>query len=406
MSGRLDLARAGDPRKGLKFRGKDARYEIMNFTARTLLLLTFVAGAVFALAATAFFSRGLVPVRAQEPELTPEGRARLREELAADPSTASSPFVKVAKLVTPSVVHLIVSRTVEMRDPFSDFFDDPFFRRFRGGESPRRRFEQQGQGSGFIIDAEGHILTNNHVVQGADKIVVRLHSGREIEGKLVATDPVTDVAVVKVPPAGLSPAVLGDSDRIEIGEWAVAIGNPFGLQSTVTLGIVSAKGRSHLGILDQEDFIQTDAAINPGNSGGPLVNARGEVIGINAAIFTRSGGYQGIGFAIPINLARRVKEDLVKFGRVKRGTLGIRMADLRQGHGAVIVEVLKHSPALEAGLRQGDIVVRFGGKEVRDSTHLRSLILQQPVGTMVEMEIVRDGKTRKVEVGIEEWRPE
>jgi serine protease Do len=377
----------------------------MSFMTRTLLLVTFAAGALFALATTALLSRGLETAGAQDSDLPPAKRAKLREELAADPA-ASSPFVKVAKLVTPSVVHLIVSRTVEVRDPFSDFFDDPLFRRFRGGEAPRRRFEQQGQGSGFVVDAEGYVLTNNHVVQGADKIVVRLQDGREVEGKLLATDPFTDVAVVKVPPDGLRPATLGDSDRIEVGEWAIAIGNPFGLQSTVTLGIVSAKGRSHLGILDQEDFIQTDAAINPGNSGGPLVNARGEVIGVNAAIFSRSGGYQGIGFAIPINLAKRIQEDLVKFGRVKRGTLGIRMADLRQGQGAAIVEVLKHSPALEAGLRQGDIVVRFGGKDVRDSAHLRSLILQQPVGTLVEVEIVRNGRSMKVEVGIEEWKPE
>jgi serine protease Do len=349
---------------------------------------------------------------AQERPLTLDEQAKLREELRGlpDPSQA---YVKVSKLAMPSVVHIAVSKTVRLPDDWDDFFEQPFFKRF-GGERPPRRYEQQAMGSGFIIESDGLILTNNHVVDAAEKVVVRLHDGREFTGKVLGTDPVTDVALVRIDAKGLPTIVLGDSDRIEVGASAIAIGNPFGLDGTVTVGVVSAKGRTHLGILDHEDFIQTDAAINPGNSGGPLMNVRGEVVGVNAVIFSRSGGYQGIGFAIPINMAKRVKEKILKTGRVIRGTLGVRMTDpdpetrKREGvsGGSYIAKVFPASPAEDAGLQAEDLVVTFDGKEIRDSRHLRWLIAEEEVGKTARLGLLRHGKRLDLEVQIREWKPE
>jgi serine protease Do len=376
-------------------------------SARPILLTGFLAGLATGIILFMTLERPSHPVGAQDHMPTAEEQAKLRTELQGMPDI-SSPFVKISKLVTPSVVHIVVSKTIQVRDPWDDFFDDPFFRRRR----QPRRFEQQGQGTGFIVDANGLIMTNNHVIDGADKIIVRLFDGRELPGKLIGHDNVTDVALVKVEAQNLCPVMLGDSAKLEVGEWVVAIGNPFGLESTVTVGIVSAKGRSHLGILDQEDFIQTDAAINPGNSGGPLVNTRGEVIGINSAIYSRSGGYQGIGFAVPINLAKQVKEQLLKNGRVIRGSIGVKLIDLNpeladrikagRTQGAVVSEIIPHSPATEAGLKVGDVIVKFAGTDIRDSQQLRGLIASQKVGTGVKLELVRRGKSIELEIGIEE----
>lgn len=383
----------------------------------SILIYAFgvIVGSALAFAASCYFQRPTGSATAQDTPSSlpgPEELNRLRQDLASLPDSSSA-FVKVARLITPSVVNITVSKTVEVRDPWDDFFDDPFFRRFVPRRPPRR-FEQQGQGTGFIVTPEGHILTNNHVVENADRILVRLADGREQEAHLIGTDPVTDIAVLKIDARDLPAAELGDSDALQVGEWVIAVGNPFGLQSTVTTGIVSAKGRTHLGILEVEDFIQTDAAINPGNSGGPLVDLRGRVVGINSAIFSRSGGYQGIGFAIPINLARRVKDEILKFGRVRRGTLGIRMGTLRPDSarrlnikgGAVITEVLPNSPARDAGLRRGDIIVEFAGQPVRDGRLLRSLIMQQEIGKRVPIVILRDGERKTLQVRIEEWSPE
>ncbi len=364
--------------------------------ARPILTAGFIAGTIFGIF-LATFSR-------QDSQAQQEELERLRADLKTLPDPGA-PFVKVSKLVMPSVVHIVVSRTIQVRDPFDDFFDDPFFRRFK--RSPRR-FEQQGQGSGFIIESGGLIMTNHHVVDGADKIIVRLHDGRELGGKLVGRDPVTDVALIRVEAKNLPAVAIGDSSKLEVGEWVVAFGNPFGLEYTVTTGIISAKGRTRLGILDQEDFIQTDAAINPGNSGGPLVNVRGEVIGINSAIFSRSGGYQGIGFAVPINLAWQVQEQLQKHGRVIRGSIGVKTIDVTdelsmrlripRRPGALVSEVLQAS----TGLQAGDLIVRFDGVDVKDSQHFRSLVLAQKVGAKVRIEAIRRGKTVELEVSIEE----
>ncbi len=335
---------------------------------------------------------------------------------------ASQAFTQVAKKSMPGVVFIKVEKTVELsgragmpsNDPF-DFFGDDFFRRFFGdprgvrpGQPPQSQ-RQIGQGSGFVISRDGYILTNNHVVGGADKITVRLHDGREFEAEHIGADPQSEVAVIKIAVEGDLPVIpLGDSDALEIGEWVIAIGNPFGLSETLTVGVVSAKGRSGIGLADYEDFIQTDAAINPGNSGGPLLNIKGEAIGINTAIFTRSGGYMGIGFAVPINMARAIKEQLVETGKVVRGHLGImiqevtrELADsfgLSMARGILISDVLPDSPADRHGLKQGDILLKIDGQEILTVAAFRNRIALTSPGTSVPLTVFRDGD--EIEVAI------
>jgi len=275
-----------------------------------------------------------------------------------------------------------------------------------------RKFQQRGQGSGFIISKDGYILINNHVVGDADLIKVKLSDGREFKAKVIGTDPQSDVAVIKIDATNLPVLRLGDSDKLEVGEWVIAIGNPFGLSQTVTVGVVSAKGRSRIGINDYEDFIQTDAAINPGNSGGPLVNIHGEAVGMNTAIFSRSGGYMGIGFAIPINMAKAIKDQLLKKGKVTRGWLGVVIQDideelaksfgLEKTEGVLIAEVSEGSPAEKAGLKQGDIILRLNGKKVDDLGELRNKIALTAPGTKVKLEVLRENKRRTIQVTIGE----
>jgi len=334
-------------------------------------------------------------------------------------------FAAVVKKAVPAVVFVRVEKTVESRgtaspfqfqEPF-DFFNDPFFERFFGPHfQPRRRmprkFRQRGQGSGFIISKDGYILINNHVVGDADLIKVKLSDGREFKAKVIGTDPQSDVAVIKIDATNLPVLRLGDSDKLEVGEWVIAIGNPFGLSQTVTVGVVSAKGRSRIGINDYEDFIQTDAAINPGNSGGPLVNIHGEAVGMNTAIFSRSGGYMGIGFAIPINMAKAIKDQLLKKGKVTRGWLGVVIQDideelaksfgLEKTEGVLIAEVSEGSPAEKAGLKQGDIILRLNGKKVDDLGELRNKIALTAPGTKVKLEVLRENKRRTIQVTIGE----
>jgi len=331
----------------------------------------------------------------------------------------SRAFAAVVKKAAPAVVFIEVEKTVVRKEPHPfpfgpfpfDFFGDDFMRRFFP-QIPRK-YKQRGAGSGFIVSPDGLIFTNNHVVAGADKVIVKLADGRTFKGKVVGRDPQSDVAVLKIDGHDLPTVPLGDSDKIQVGEWVIAIGNPFGLSHTVTVGVVSAKGRSGLGITDYEDFIQTDAAINPGNSGGPLLNLRGEVIGMNTAIFTRSGGYMGIGFAIPINIVKLVAEQLVKQGKVIRGWLGVVIQDLtpalaeefglKSTEGALVAQVMKGSPADKAGLKQGDVIVRYNGKPVKNSSELRTFVGLTRPGTTVTMGIIREGKPLELRVTIGEY---
>ncbi len=324
-------------------------------------------------------------------------------------------LAEVAAAVKPAVVNISTSRKVKSRQS-SQFFDDPMFRRFFGDESRNQDRQQERRqmhlGSGVIVDRDGFILTNNHVVKGADDIRIRLSDKREFKGKLVGTDPKTDIAVIKIDSNRLPSVKLGDSDRLRVGEMVIAIGNPFGLNQTVTSGIVSATGRANVGIADYEDFIQTDAPINPGNSGGALINVRGELVGINTAIFSTSGGYQGIGFAIPSNMARVVMDNLVKKGRVVRGYLGVSMQPItpeianqlgvRGDNGALVGDVVGGSPAEKAGIRRGDVITEYGGKEFGDAPALRNMVATTAPGKEVVIKLLRDGKPVTVKTTITE----
>jgi Do/DeqQ family serine protease len=304
--------------------------------------------------------------------------------------------------VTPAVVNINTKTRVRTRDPFAD---DPFFRHFFGIPSMPRERVQQSLGSGVVVDAgRGYVLTNNHVIDGADDISVTLADGRTVTARRVGADPDSDVAVIQIEAADLVALPLADSDRLRVGDFVVAVGNPFGLGQTVTSGIVSALGRSGLRGLNVQNFIQTDASINPGNSGGALVNLRGELIGVNTAIFTPSGGNVGIGFAIPANLAREVMRQLLAFGEVRRGTLGVQAQDLDAqlaellkvdaSRGAVVTRVLPDSAAERAGLKPGDVITVLDGKAVNGRADLANLEGLLPVGKEVMLRVIREGESK------------
>ena len=267
-------------------------------------------------------------------------------------------------------------------------------------------------GSGVIVSPEGYIITNNHVVDGASELTVTLPDKREFKAKIVGTDPKTDLAVVKINASNLPYVRWGDSSKLQVGEYVLAVGNPFGLNSTVTLGIVSALGRGHMGITQYEDFIQTDAAINPGNSGGALVNTAGELVGINTAIVSQTGGYQGVGFAVPANMAKPVYESLVKTGKVVRGYLGVAIQELtqnlaksfglKQAKGALVSSVAEDSPAERAGIKQGDVIVAYQGNPIEDPAVLQREVTRTPVGTKATLKVIRDGREQEVTVTIGE----
>lgn len=367
---------------------------------RWILLAVLVAG----------FAAGIFGARFLS-ELTPAAQGRETDEtfVPLDPESLDA-FPAVAKRVSPSVVN-IGSTVVRFHE-----IDDIFERLFGGGV-PR---EETQVGTGFVVDREGHILTNYHVIQGAEGIRATLSDKREFLARVVGVDPETDTALLRIEAEKLQPVVLGDSDKLRVGEWVIAIGNPFGLDHTVTAGIVSAMWRSNVTNFPYQGYIQTDAAINPGNSGGPLVNLRGEVVGMSAAIWSRSGGYQGVGFAIPVNRLKFVMKELMEQGKVVRGFLGIQMIDishplvhyvnqelgldlediddllrflkLTEPRGAFVLGVLPGSPANGAGIRQGDVIVEYQGQKVVDVQVLNELVATTPVGGEATLKISRDGK--------------
>ncbi|MGD9603107.1 MAG: DegQ family serine endoprotease [Gammaproteobacteria bacterium] len=334
--------------------------------------------------------------------------AQTTQPVVPQPMPSLAPMLE---RVMPAVVNISTQGHVQLQ--LNPLFNDPFFRRFFNVPDMPRERKTQSLGSGVIVDANrGLVLTNNHVVANADQITVKLNDGREFDAKLVGADPETDIATIQIKGGNLAALPRADSSRLRVGDYVVAIGNPFGLGQTVTSGIVSALSRSGLGITGYEDLIQTDASINPGNSGGALVNLRGELVGINTAIYSQSGGNIGIGFAIPINMASQVMEQLVKFGQVNRGFLGAEMQNLTpdlaaafglpEAAGAVLVNILPASPAEKAGLRAGDVVIAVNGKPVRDASDLRNQVGLMRVGDPVSLEILRDGKRQRVNAVIGE----
>lgn len=373
-----------------------------HFTSKKKLSLSIVVALTFALLIVMFSGK--------------EPSTYAAEETKQQLQNLSQAFRDIAKDVGPAVVYVSTEQTVtnSQRNPeqFREFFGDEFFRRFFGEGQPEREYKRSGLGSGFITSKDGYILTNNHVVENADKIKVTLADKREFDAEVVGTDPKSDVAVIKIDGDDLPVVELGNSDMIEVGDWAVAIGTPFGLSQTVTAGIISAEGRSNIGINDYENFIQTDAAINPGNSGGPLVNIDGDVIGINTAIFSRTGGYQGIGFAIPINMAKNIQESLITRGKVIRGWLGVMIQtvtpeiakrfDLEEATGTLVGDVLKGGPAEEFGLTRGDVIISFDGKSIDGPNALKNIVAATEVGKEVDIVIVRDSKEQTIKVTIGE----
>ena len=354
--------------------------------------------------------------------ITPDSTTLAREKTVSQDTIKflgklSDALAEVADVVRPSVVNVSTTSTVTMEEnPEGDLFNDPFFRHFFGDQfgHQKRKYKSAALGSGVIFSGNGYILTNNHVVKGAEEIKVVLSDKREFKGKIVGTDPRTDLAVIKINARDLPAAKLGDSSKLKAGDIVLAVGTPSGLNSTVTMGIVSAVGRSNVGIADFEDFIQTDAAVNPGNSGGALVNTNGEVVGINTAIFSISGGYMGVGFAIPSDMAKTVMDSIIKHGKVIRGWLGVSIQDLtpdiakslgiKQQTGALVADVVKDSPAEKAGLKRGDVIVSLDGKPVEDSTSLRNMVSAAAPGKTVEFKILREGKELSVTATLAEFK--
>jgi serine protease Do len=334
-----------------------------------------------------------------------------------EPGAFSQPFIAIAKQAKEAVVNISSQKNKQRNELGLSPFDDPFFRRFFGEEFERRRRplpqdREQAVGSGVIVTPDGYIVTNNHVVEEADEVTVSLADKRIFKAKVVGTDPKTDVAVIKISASNLPTLPWGDAGQLQVGEMVLAVGNPFGLIQTVTMGIVSAVGRANMGIVDYEDFIQTDAAINPGNSGGALVNLKGELIGIPSAIFSQSGGNMGIGFAVPSNMARSVVTSLLKHGKVVRGWIGVSIQEVTQDlakefgttdtKGALIADVMDDSPAAKAKLERGDIITAYNGILIRDPAQLRMLVAETPPDKNVTVSILREKKPHEVTVTIAE----
>ena len=321
-------------------------------------------------------------------------------------------MAEIAETVKPSIVNISTTRTVQMKGQVNPFFNDPFFRRFFGDQfnMPKER-KTPSLGSGVIVTSDGYILTSSHVIQGAEEINVTLSDKREFKGKIIGNDPMTDIGIIKIDTDNLPAIPWGNSDSLRVGETVLAIGSPYGLSQTVTMGIVSAVGRANVGIADYEDFIQTDAAINPGNSGGALVNVKGELVGINTAIFSTTGGYQGIGFAVPTNMAKNVMDSLIDKGKVIRGWFGVtiqpltpelaKQFNLKDDKGALIGDGIEKSPAEKAGLMRGDVIIEYEGKKIDEPTQLRNMVANTPPGKKVEVKIIREKKieTKQLTIG-------
>ncbi len=370
-------------------------------------IVIFILGIGLGVGLTAWPAFGLsAPAGQTHPQMAPATKAT-----AVKPNDLG--FAPVLKPALATVVSITSSRTVKV--PQSPFFNDPFFQQFFGGQLPNAPQQQRemGLGSGVIISADGYILTNNHVVEKSTDIKVTLPDKRQFPGKVIGTDPQTDLAVVKINATGLPTITLGDSSKLQVGDYAFAIGNPFGVGETATMGIISATGRNGLAIEDYEDFIQTDAAINPGNSGGALLDARGQLIGINTAILSGgSGGNQGIGFAIPINMAKYVMEQLLKHGKVVRGYIGVGIQEVTPPlakvfkappeKGALIGNVGPNTPGAKAGLQRGDVITELNGQPVNGPNDLRLKIATMAPGTTVHFKILRNGEPREVDVTLGE----
>ncbi len=374
-----------------------------------------VAGRVLAVIAGVALL-GATPFVAEHLTALPDAKAA--SQAAAPAAVERAGFAEVAKAVTPAVVNITPATSMASRS--SKRFDPEEFFGFRGQPNwpfPRGPFGPEesprgGMGSGVIVSPDGFILTNNHVVDGAEKVTVTLPDKREFTGTIVGRDPKTDLAVARINADNLPFVRWGDASKLRVGDYVLAVGNPFGLNSTVTLGIVSAVGRGHMGITQYEDFIQTDAAINPGNSGGALVNTDGELVGINTAIFSRTGGYQGIGFAVPTSMAKPVYEALARDGKVVRGYLGVSIQEmtpalaksfgLKEARGALVSDVREDSPADRAGLQQGDVIVRFKDQTITDPGSLQKAVTQTAVGTPLSLRVMREGQEKELTVTVGE----
>ncbi len=341
----------------------------------------------------------------------------------AETGRSSASIADIAEKAAPSVVNVASSRTIRRTREEMPFFKDPFFRQFfgpgfaPGEQGPEERHQEHGLGSGVIVN-DGIVLTNNHVIEGADEIKVTTSDKREFSAKVLGTDAKSDVAVLKLQgdTKGLVPIKIGDSSRLRLGDVVLAIGDPFGVGETVTMGIVSAKGRANVGIAAYEDFIQTDAAINPGNSGGALVDMDGELVGINTAILSRSGGNVGIGFAIPTNMAQPIMKALIDHGKVVRGWLGVGIQDIDQElasamklhdtHGVLISDVMPNSPGAKAGLKSGDVVVKFNGMTMDSTGAFRNAVAAAGTGATVKLDLLRDGKAMTLDAKLGELPPD
>lgn len=389
---------------------------VRRFLLTSVLVISgFVAGMVVTgrlrIADTSLANTGVT-----EPPATAEPQARATPPAPPQPAAVlpgAPDFTKIAGQAVKSVAN--ISSLQVVRRPNSPFENDPFFQYFFGDQdfSGSRDRRSMSLGSGVIISADGYIVTNNHVVgENMREITVALSDNREVKGRMIGTDPATDIALLKVDLTGLPSLPLGDSGKLLVGEWVLAIGSPFQLSRTVTAGIISATGRSNVGFSEYEDFIQTDAAINPGNSGGALINTRGELIGINTGIFSQSGGYQGIGFAVPSNLVQHVVSDLRQFGQVRRGTIGgivtidkltpqiAEEVGAPNTSGALVIRMMRGSEAYDAGVRPGDVIVGFNGSRIDDPSQLYRLVADAKIGSTASVRILRNGRPLEMKVPI------